>query len=79
MTTSTGWSRRIRQLHRWLSILFVTTVAANFIAMALADNGTPPAAITYAPLFPLALLTASGLYLFVLPYRVKRKTDTPSS
>ena len=27
--------------------------------------------IVYAPLFPLALLTLTGLYLFALPYLTK--------
>ena len=65
-------SRLMRQLHRWLSIVFTLTVIANFVALS---RGEPPAAITYAPLFPLALLLLTGLYLFVLPYasRVRAK------
>ena len=66
-------ARAIRQLHRWVSILFVLAVVANFVAMAF---GTPPPWITYSPLPPLALLVPSGLYLFVLPYRAGR---TPES
>ena len=57
--------RAIRQLHRWLSILFTITVIANFVAMT---RGTPPAWVTYSPLPPLFLLLFSGLYLFILPY-----------
>ncbi len=64
----------IRQLHRWVSILFVLAVVANFVAMAF---GTPPPWITYSPLLPLALLVPSGLYLFVLPYR-RRGVAEPS-
>jgi cellulose synthase/poly-beta-1,6-N-acetylglucosamine synthase-like glycosyltransferase len=55
----------IRQLHRWLAILFTATVAANFIVMAIA---APPSWIVYAPLPPLFLLLFSGLYMFILPY-----------
>ncbi|MBA3670911.1 MAG: hypothetical protein H0W68_02650 [Gemmatimonadaceae bacterium] len=55
----------VRQVHRWLSILFTSTVIANFVAMS---RGTPPAWVTYSPLLPLALLLFSGLYMFVLPY-----------
>lgn len=55
----------IRQIHRWLSIIFTLTVIANFAAMA---HGPVPAWITYSPLLPLFLLLFSGLYLFVLPY-----------
>jgi cellulose synthase/poly-beta-1,6-N-acetylglucosamine synthase-like glycosyltransferase len=59
------WSGWIRQVHRWLAIVFTATVVANFIAMAL---GEPPAWIVYSPLLPLFLLMFSGLYMFVLPY-----------
>lgn len=58
----------IRQTHRWLSIAFTATVIANFVALAQADGGTPPAWVTYSPLLPLFLLLFSGLYLFALPY-----------
>ena len=68
------WSRWIRQLHRWLSIIFTVTVAANFVAMAL---GTPPAWVVYAPLLPLFLLLFSGLYMFVLPYAKRRSVSAP--
>lgn len=61
-------SKWIRQIHRWLSIIFTATVAANFIAMAM---GEPPAWVVYSPLLPLFLLLFSGLYMFVLPYAVK--------
>ncbi len=60
-----NWNLAIRQLHRWLSIVFTLTVVANFAAMAL---GKPPAWLVYAPLPPLFLLLFSGLYMFVLPY-----------
>lgn len=60
-----NWSSIIRKLHRWISILFVLTVIANFVAMS---RGTPPAWITYSPLAPLAFLILTGLYMFVLPY-----------
>ncbi|MBZ9706355.1 hypothetical protein LB543_06420 [Mesorhizobium sp. ESP7-2] len=59
------WSKWIRQAHRWLSIIFTITVAANFATMAF---GQPPAWVVYSPLLPLFLLLFSGLYMFVLPY-----------
>lgn len=55
----------IRQAHRWLSLIFTLAVAANFIAMAF---GEPPAMIVYAPLPPLFLMMATGLWMFALPY-----------
>lgn len=57
---------RIRQARRRVSMLFVATVVANFVAMA---TGTPAAWLSWAPLPPLAALLLTGLYLFVLPYR----------
>jgi hypothetical protein len=65
-----SWSGWIRQVHRWLAIIFTATVVANFIAMAL---GEPPAWIVYSPLLPLFLLMFSGLYMFVLPYLRRRQ------
>jgi hypothetical protein len=69
----------IRQIHRWLSIVFTVTVIANFVALS---QGTPPAYITYSPLAPLAVLLFTGLYMFVLPYTAKwrnRKTELQAS
>ena len=66
------WNEWIRQTHRWLSIAFTVTVIANFVALAR-GGGMPPPWITYSPLPPLALLLFSGLYLFALPYAVKRR------
>ena len=66
--TASNW---IRQFHRWISMLFVLTVVANFVAMGMNPGVQPPMYIVYAPLFPLALLTLTGLYLFALPYLTK--------
>jgi len=61
-------SKLIRQSHRWLSIFFTATVAANFAFMVF---GQPPMWIVYAPLPPLFLLMFSGLYMFALPHAAK--------
>ncbi|MBS0480317.1 MAG: hypothetical protein JSR79_13610 [Proteobacteria bacterium] len=61
-----NFNRWVRQIHRWLSVLFTLTVIANFVAIAAV--GAPPAWITYSPLPPLFLMLATGLYLFALPY-----------
>jgi len=66
-------SKWIRQIHRWLSIIFTVTVIANFVALAQSSGGMPPPWITYSPLPPLALLLLTGLYLFVLPYTAKSR------
>ena len=65
-----SWSARIRQIHRWVSIIFTVTVIANFIALAQ-GGGTPPPWITYSPLPPLAFLLFTGLYMFAVPYIVR--------
>ena len=68
-----NWNKGVRQVHRWVSIVFTVTVIANFIALAR-GSGMPPPWITYSPLPPLALLLFSGLYLFVLPYAARRRS-----
>ena len=66
-----NWNKWVRQIHRWLSIVFTVTVIANFIALAQGGGRMPPPWVTYSPLLPLALLLFTGLYLFVLPYATK--------
>ena len=63
-----NWNTSIRQIHRWLSIVFTATVIANFVAMGL---GEPPALVVYSPLPPLFLLLFTGIYMFVVPYAAK--------
>ncbi|ADU07654.1 MULTISPECIES: hypothetical protein [Micromonospora] len=62
---------RIRQLHRWFSVVFTVTVVITFVALAQKD---PIVWVSYVPLLPLALLLISGLYLFALPYLRRRRT-----
>jgi hypothetical protein len=64
----------VRQIHRWVSIVFTLTVIANFIALSQTGGGMPPPWVTYSPLPPLALLLFTGLYLFVLPYAARRRS-----
>jgi hypothetical protein len=59
----------IRQTHRWLSIVFTVAVLANIVALSLHKETQW---IGFTALFPLILLLLSGLYLFVLPYTVRR-------
>ena len=63
-----NWNAWIRQIHRWVAIVFTATVAANFAAMAL---GEPPMWLVYLPLLPLFLLLLTGLYMFVLPHAAR--------
>jgi len=68
-------SKRIRQIHRWLSIAFTVTVIANFVALGVGQGAQPAAWVTYSPLLPLALLMVTGLYMFFLPYAAKRRAN----
>ncbi len=58
----------IRQAHRWLSIAFTVAVVVNVLALVQKQQATW---VGLLALFPLVLLLASGLYLFVLPYAAK--------
>lgn len=63
-----NWNKWIRQFHRWVAMIFTLTVIVTFIALA---QKNPVVWISYVPLFPLALLLLTGLYLFALPYIAK--------
>ena len=66
-----NWSKWIRQTHRWVSIAFTVSVIVTFFALA---RENPVVWVSYVPLFPLALLLLTGLYLFVLPYATRRRS-----
>ena len=65
-----NWNMLLRQTHRWLSIAFTLGVIGYSVVMT---RGQPPAWVGLFALVPLILLLISGLYLFVLPYVVKRR------
>jgi hypothetical protein len=67
------WNKWIRQIHRWLSVIFTVSVVVTFIALS---QKNPVIWVSYVPLFPLALLTLSGLYLFVLPYLTRWRSGS---
>ncbi len=62
-----GW---VRQFHRWVSVFFVVSVIATTVAMSQKE---PMVWVSYVPLLPLALLSFTGIYLFVRPYLPKRR------
>jgi len=66
---SLNWNNWVRQIHRWLSIIFTTVVIAIFIALGIGKQ--PATWVYFLPLFPLALLVVTGLYMFALPYAAK--------
>ena len=61
-----NWNKWVRQLHRWVAILFTALVAFIFGALGLGQEPSEP--VYLLPLLPLALLLGTGLYLFALPY-----------
>jgi putative sensor protein len=66
MTTNT----RIRRFHRVMAVTFTVTVVGTAVALA---QENPAAWVSYVPLFPLALLFFTGLYLFALPHVARRR------
>jgi cellulose synthase/poly-beta-1,6-N-acetylglucosamine synthase-like glycosyltransferase len=66
-----NWNNSIRQIHRWLSIGFTAAVVVNVAAMT--QQQQPALWIGLLALFPLILLLITGLYMFVLPYTLKRR------
>ncbi|HEY1836032.1 MAG TPA: hypothetical protein VGG36_00100 [Rhizomicrobium sp.] len=69
-----SWNNWVRQIHRWVSILFVAVVGAIFIALGF---GAKPATWVYlTPLLPLAFLALTGLYLFALPYAARLRRQS---
>jgi hypothetical protein len=66
--TSNTW---IRQVHRWLSIVFTLAVVINVVAMLGEQQAIW---IGLLALFPLILLMLTGLYLFMLPYAARRRS-----
>jgi hypothetical protein len=66
----------IRQTHRWVSMGFTILSAAIFVALGV--GRTPAQWVYFLPLFPLALLVLSGLYMFFLPYAVRWRGARPT-
>ena len=61
-------NRWIRQIHRWLSILFTIGVIANIINIFGMGQEQPAVWVGMMALIPLILLLLNGLYMFALPY-----------
>lgn len=71
-----NWNKWIRQSHRWLSIVFTLLVLAN-IVLNVIPLGQDDLTLWVGlfTLLPLVLLLLSGLYLFVLPYAARRRSE----
>ena len=57
-----NWNKWMRQLHRWLSVVFTVLVIVNGVTVA---QGRYNQKLGLAAVFPLILLLLTGLYLFV--------------
>jgi hypothetical protein len=60
-----NWNQRLRQIHRWLSVVFTVAVLINIVAMVRGQQATW---IGLLALFPLIVLMITGLYMFIQPY-----------
>ena len=67
-----NWKKWIRQIHRWLSIAFTVAVIVNIVAVAQKKY---TASLGLLAVLPLASLLVTGLYLFVLPYATKWRSE----
>ena len=67
-----NWNKWVRQTHRWLSIAFTLAVIVNIVAIAQKKYTNEMGLLA---VFPLALLLVTGLYLFVLPYAIKWRSE----
>lgn len=72
-----NWNKWVRQTHRWLSMVFTLVVMAIFITLGMGKE--PAYWVYFVPLFPLALLMFTGLYMFALPYGAKWRSRRQSS
>ena len=66
-----NWNKWIRQIHRWLSIVFTAAVIFNAAAVTMGKYSTKMGLLA---VFPLAFLLVTGLYLFVLPYAARLRS-----
>jgi len=70
-----NWNTSIRQLHRWVSVAFVVAVVAVTAAVFAQDE--PAGWIYLFPGLSLVLLALTGLNLFLMPYRSRRRAARP--
>lgn len=64
---------RVRQIHRWVSMVFTILVVIVTIVVLVQEQ--PAEWVYLSPLLPLALLLLTGLYLFALPYLGRRRSE----
>lgn len=63
-------NHQVRQVHRWVSIAFMIGVIINLVALV---RQSQTMWVGLLSLIPLVTLAGTGLYLFLLPYRARRR------
>ena len=72
-----NWNNKwIRQIHRWLSMAFTVAVIFNIVAIAQKKYTN---SVGLLAVVLLALQFVTGLYLFVLPYATKWRSERRAS
>ena len=69
--SSNSW---VRQVHRWLSLIFTLAVIANLIAMFTRQQAVWVGLLALFPLIPLMI---TGLWMFFRPY-LARHAEGPT-
>lgn len=67
-----NWNKWVRLTHRWLTIAFTVAVIVNGIAVA---RGRYTNLLGLTAVTTLALQFMTGVYLFVLPYTAKWRSQ----
>jgi hypothetical protein len=65
-----NWNKWMRQIHRWLSIVFTVAVIINGVTVVQRRYSNR---LGLSAVAVLAFLFLTGMYLFVLPYVNKRR------
>ncbi|GAB2857545.1 hypothetical protein [Lentzea nigeriaca] len=63
-------TKRIRQFHRVVSMIFMATVVFTAVALTV-DNSV--VWVSYVPLLPLFVLMGTGVYMWFLPSIARRR------
>jgi hypothetical protein len=71
-----NWNKWFRVTHRWLSVAFTLAVIINGVAVARKEYTVKLGLMAVAV---LALEFLTGMYLFVLPYVAKWRSERRSA
>lgn len=65
----------MRKIHRWIAVPTAIAIPATLIIKALGDSdtGTVLEKIDRVPSIMMLFMAATGVYLFILPYIIRRR------